>query len=152
MPSRSVSAHVDAWGGAEVLRIDDAPVEAPGAGQVLVRVTAAGVNGLDWAVREGFVRDACPLALRATLGVELAGVVVRRGRHTTRFAVGDRVFGALGGLGAYAGFVVSERVIAATQKPIHGSAFAATIQAVAISKCGSSAAERHCLPRRSAPP
>ena len=115
IPSRSVAARIHAYGGAEVLRLDDVPVPSPGPGQVLLRVTAAGVNGLDWKVREGYVRDAYPLALPAALGVELAGVVVRTGADATRFAVGDRVLGALGGLGAYAGFAVAdERVLART--------------------------------------
>jgi NADPH:quinone reductase-like Zn-dependent oxidoreductase/quercetin dioxygenase-like cupin family protein len=115
VPARSVAARVQAYGGADAVRVDDVPVPTPGAGQVLVRVTAAGVNGLDWKVREGYVRDAYPLALPATLGVELAGVVVRTGPGVTRFAVGDRVMGPLGGLGAFAGFVATaEDVLART--------------------------------------
>jgi len=64
------------------------------------------VNGIDWKVREGYVRDAFPLQLPAVLGIELAGVVEANGPGASRFQVGDRVMGALGGLGAYADFVV----------------------------------------------
>lgn len=77
----------------------------PGQGQVLVRVRAAGVNGIDWTFREGHVRDAFPLRLPAVLGIELAGVVEALGPGASRFGVGDRVIGPLGGLGAYADFV-----------------------------------------------
>ena len=87
---------------AEVARIDK---PAAGPGQVLVRVRAAGVNGIDWKVREGYVRDAFPLQLPAVLGIELAGVVEAVGPGVSRFHVGDRVMGPLGGLGAYADFV-----------------------------------------------
>ena len=77
----------------------------PGQGQVLVRVRAAGVNGIDWKVREGNVRNAFPLQLPIVLGAELAGVVDAVGPGASRFQVGDRVMGAMGGLGAYAEFV-----------------------------------------------
>ena len=82
-------------------------MEAPtaGPGQVLVRVRAAGINGLDWKVREGYVRDAFPLQLPTTLGIELAGIVEAVGPSVTRLRQGDRVMGPLGGLGAYADLV-----------------------------------------------
>jgi NADPH:quinone reductase-like Zn-dependent oxidoreductase len=82
---------------------------------VLVRVRAAGVNGIDWKVREGYVRDAFPLQLPAVLGIELAGIVETVGPGASRFKVGDRVMGPLGGLGAYADFVtVNEATLALT--------------------------------------
>jgi NADPH:quinone reductase-like Zn-dependent oxidoreductase len=84
-----------------------AQIEKPtaGQGQVLVEVRAAGVNGIDWKVREGYVRDVFPLQLPAVLGIELAGVVEALGPGASRFHVGDRVMGPLGRLGAYADFV-----------------------------------------------
>ncbi|QDD66315.1 NADP-dependent oxidoreductase [Herbaspirillum seropedicae] len=93
------------YGGPESARISliDAPVAGPG--QVVVRVHAAGINGLDWKVREGYVKDAFPLALPTVLGIELAGVVEQVSAGVTRFAKGDRVMGSLGGLGAYAELV-----------------------------------------------
>jgi NADPH:quinone reductase-like Zn-dependent oxidoreductase len=72
---------------------------------VLVQVTAAGVNGLDWKVRDGLVREVFPLVLPATLGIELAGLVVQTGPDVSGLKVGDRVMGPMGGLGAYADFV-----------------------------------------------
>jgi NADPH:quinone reductase-like Zn-dependent oxidoreductase len=93
------------YGGPEVLQLDAVPVPTPGTGQVLVRVKAAGVNGLDWKIRDGLVRDAFPLPLPAVLGIELAGEVVAAGPGAARFKIGDRVMGPMGGLGAYADFV-----------------------------------------------
>ncbi len=96
------------YGGADAIKV--ATVEAPkgpAAGQVLVRVHAAGVNGLDWKIREGYVRDVFPLELPATLGLEIAGVVVAVGGGVDRFQVGDRVMGWLGAIGAYADQVVA---------------------------------------------
>ncbi|MDP9928464.1 NADP-dependent oxidoreductase [Variovorax paradoxus] len=96
---------IRAYGGAAAAAVAEIAKPAAGPGQVLVRVRAAGVNGIDWKVREGFVREAFPLQLPAVLGIELAGVVEALGPGASRFRVGDRVMGPLGGLGAYADFV-----------------------------------------------
>ncbi|WP_418132256.1 NADP-dependent oxidoreductase (plasmid) [Variovorax sp. 375MFSha3.1] len=96
---------IRAYGGAAAAEVAQIARPAAGQGQVLVRVRAAGVNGIDWKVREGFVRDAFPLQLPAVLGIELAGVVEAVGAGSSRFLVGDRVMGPLGRLGAYADFV-----------------------------------------------
>lgn len=96
---------IRAYGGAAAAEIAEITRPAAGEGQVLVRVRAAGVNGIDWKVREGFVREAFPLQLPAVLGIELAGTVEALGPGASRFGVGDRVMGPLGGLGAYADVV-----------------------------------------------
>ena len=72
------------------LEIRDLPEPKPGPGEVLVRVTAAGVNPVDWKVRArgGFLGEP-PF----TVGWDVAGVVEELGAGVTRFAVGDRVFG-----------------------------------------------------------
>lgn len=93
------------YGGPETVRIADFPAPVAGPAQVLVRVHAAGVNALDWKLREGYVKDAFPLPLPAVLGIELAGVVEQVGSDVSLFKVGDRVMGPLGGLGAYADLV-----------------------------------------------
>ncbi|TDC79825.1 NADP-dependent oxidoreductase [Streptomyces hainanensis] len=92
-----------AYGGPDVQRFLDVTVPAPGRGEVLVRVHAAGVNPVDWKVRAGMHRSFLPLVLPAVLGREVAGVVVRTGPEVVDLAVGDRVFGAtVGGSGGYA--------------------------------------------------
>jgi NADPH:quinone reductase-like Zn-dependent oxidoreductase len=95
------------YGGSEAAVISTVPAPEAGPNQVLVRVAAAGINGLDWKVREGYVRDAFPLQLPAILGIELAGIVERVGPGASRFHVGDRVMGSLGRLGAYAELVAA---------------------------------------------
>lgn len=96
---------INHYGGPEATQLSTIPQPQVGPGQVLVRVGAAGLNGLDWKVREGYVRNAFPLQLPAVLGIELAGVVEAVGPGASRFALGDRVMGPLGGLGAYADLV-----------------------------------------------
>ncbi|RFP11186.1 MULTISPECIES: zinc-binding dehydrogenase [unclassified Duganella] len=113
--SANRALRIHAYGGEEVMQWDDVPAPQPGAGEVLVRVAAAGVNGLDWKIRDGLVKDVFQLPLPATLGLELAGEVAAVGAGVEGYATGDRVFGALGGLGAYAGHVaVAVSKLAAT--------------------------------------
>ncbi len=97
---------IRAYGDVAAAEVAEITKPSAGQGQVLVRVRAAGVNGIDWKVREGYVRDAFPLQLPAVLGIELAGVVEAVGPGAARFRVSDRVMGPLGGLGAYAEFVI----------------------------------------------
>jgi N-ethylmaleimide reductase len=103
-PNRALRIH--AYGETEVPQWDEVPMPQAGAGEVLVRVAAAGVNGLDWKIRDGLVKDVFPLPLPAALGIELAGEVVAVGEGVEGYPPGARVFGALGGLGAYANYVV----------------------------------------------
>jgi NADPH:quinone reductase-like Zn-dependent oxidoreductase len=102
---------IRAYGGAAAAEVAEIAKPAAGPGQVLVRVGAAGVNGIDWKVREGYVRDAFPIQLPAVLGIELAGVVEAVGPGASRFRVGDRVMGPLGGLGAYADIVAADEAL-----------------------------------------
>lgn len=107
MTSTQRAVLIRAYGGVAAAEIAQIEKPAPGHGQVLVRVRAAGVNGIDWKVREGYVRDAFPLQLPAVLGIELAGTIEAVGPGASRFRVGDRVMGPLGRLGAYAEFVTA---------------------------------------------
>ncbi len=80
-------------GGPEVLEVQDVERPTPLPTEVLVRVTAAGINPVDWKTRRGGgFRDAIgdpPLIL----GWDIAGVVEEVDPDVTRFAPGDRVFG-----------------------------------------------------------
>jgi NADPH:quinone reductase len=77
----------DAPGGPEVLRLADVPRAVPAAGEVLVRVEAAGLNFIDVYHRTGLY----PLPLPATPGLEGAGVVESLGLGVSGFEIGDRV-------------------------------------------------------------
>ncbi len=92
------------YGGPEVLTVVE--VEAPhaGPGQVRIAVRAAGVNGIDWKIRAGFMREMMPLPLPAGTGVDAAGVIDEIGPGVTGVAVGDEVFGS--GSGTYAEYAV----------------------------------------------
>ncbi len=90
------------------LEVQDRPDPDPGAGQLLVRVRAAGLNGADMVQRRGFY-PAPPGSPADIPGMELAGEVVATGAGVTRFAPGDRVMAVVGGGGQAELAVVHER-------------------------------------------
>lgn len=91
---------VHAFGGPERLKLEEIPTPKPAAGQVLVRVHAAGVNPYDTYMRAGTypVKPALPY----TPGSDAAGVVDAVGDGVKKFKPGDRVFTANTLTGAYA--------------------------------------------------
>ncbi|MFK4446214.1 NADPH:quinone reductase-like Zn-dependent oxidoreductase [Caballeronia udeis] len=96
---------IHAYGVPDALKLDSIAKPAAASGQVTVRVRAAGVNAVDWKIRDGWLQNDFPLPLPATLGVELAGDVIEVGQDVNGFAIGDRVMGPVSGLGAYADYV-----------------------------------------------
>src|SRR6266404_9914965 len=96
------------YGGPEVLQYEDAPRPEPQAGEVLVRVHAAGVNPIDWKVREGHMKDVWPHKFPLILGWDLSGVVEEIGAGVSRFKKGDEVYSVpdVSRDGAYAEYIV----------------------------------------------
>lgn len=86
-------------GGPEVLRLADRPLPQPRAGEVLIRVAAAGVNGPDLMQRKGLYP--APAGASDLLGLEIAGEIVALGAQVTRWAMGDKVAALTNG-GGYA--------------------------------------------------
>src|SRR6266568_3754137 len=76
------------YGGPEVLKYEDAPRPEPQAGEVLIRVHAAGVNPIDWKVREGHMKDFWSQKFPLILGWDLSGVVAELGTGASRFKIG----------------------------------------------------------------
>jgi NADPH:quinone reductase-like Zn-dependent oxidoreductase len=102
-----------AHGDSAVEAFHDLPIPAPGPGELLVRVRAAGVNPVDWKRRTGYLPvGATAPALPAVFGSEVAGIVERVGARVTDFAAGDAVFGTTVG-GGYAEYALVTAEIAA---------------------------------------
>lgn len=99
---------VHEYGGPEVLRYEEAPRPEPGPGEVLVRIRAAGVNPVDWQVREGHRREALAYRMPFVPGWDVSGVVEATGPNVTRLAKGDEVYGypSVVRNGAYAEYAV----------------------------------------------
>ncbi|AOY02071.1 NADP-dependent oxidoreductase [Jeongeupia sp. USM3] len=80
------------YGGPEVLQLDEVPVPVPADGELLVRVKAAGVNPVDWKIREGRLAGIMAHRLPLTLGWDVAGVVEAVGASVTGFRPGDDIY------------------------------------------------------------
>jgi NADPH:quinone reductase len=92
------------------LTVEDHPDPTPGAGECLVRVRAAGLNGADMMQRRGLY-PAPPDAPQDIPGLELAGEVLQAGPRANRFNPGDRVMGIVAGGGQAELAVVHERIL-----------------------------------------
>ncbi|MGW5331266.1 NADP-dependent oxidoreductase [Streptomyces bauhiniae] len=86
---------LDSFGGPEVLALKDVSEPQAGAGQIRVRVSAAGLNPMDWFMTSDAETAArFGLSLPCGFGTDYAGVVDQVGDDASGYAVGDRVFGA----------------------------------------------------------
>ena len=102
------------YGPPSSLVVDLVPRPEPKAGEVLVRVHAAGVNAIDWKFRAGYLKQFMPLELPYTPGLDVAGTVVAAGPGVTEFTAGDDVFGR--GSGSYAEYAIAS-VATLARKP-----------------------------------
>jgi NADPH2:quinone reductase len=96
------AVRIHAFGGLEVLKVDDVPLPEPGAGEARVKVEASGVNFIDTYHRKGLYQ----LPLPFILGQEAAGTVDAVGPGVTDVKPGDRVVYA-GAQGSYAEYATA---------------------------------------------
>jgi len=111
-------------GGTEKLRADDVDIPEPRAGEIRLRVEAAGVNFIDTYKRSGLYAVKLP----HTLGQEAAGVVTAVGTGVTEFRVGDRVASA----SVDGGYAEETRVAAAQTVSVPGGVSSAVAAAVLL--------------------
>jgi NADPH:quinone reductase-like Zn-dependent oxidoreductase len=95
---------IHSYGGPEQLKLEEKPRPEPQVGEVLLRVHAAGVNQLDWRIRQGLMKDFQPVTFPYTPGIEAAGVVEDVGPAVTAFKRGQAVLGQTSA-GAYAEYI-----------------------------------------------
>jgi NADPH:quinone reductase-like Zn-dependent oxidoreductase len=86
------AVRIHSFGGPETLVIDEVPRPEPGPGEVLVKVHAAGVNPVDWKIRQGYFESFAPHQLPLTLGWDLSGTVEETGPGVNEWKVGDAVY------------------------------------------------------------
>jgi NADPH:quinone reductase-like Zn-dependent oxidoreductase len=122
------------YGGLDQVGFADVPRPVPKPDEILVQVHAAGLNPVDNKIRSGKMKAILRVRLPATLGSDLAGVVVEAGGRVTRFKPGDAVFASIDGLrmGALAEFAVVTESAAAPKPADLDFAQAASIPMVAL--------------------
>jgi len=99
------AVRIHQFGGPDVLQVEDMPMPEPGPEEVRIQVMAAGVNPVDWKIREGMRGMQLPL----TMGADVAGVVDMVGPGVDMFHLGDRVFGrAMPEYGGYTEYTIAK--------------------------------------------
>ncbi len=103
------AVRIHGYGGADVLKYEDAPRPTPGKDEVLVRVHATSVNPFDCAVRAGYMAAYLQPTFPLILGTDVSGVIEEVGPGVSGFKKGDAVFTRAGVSrdGAYAEYVTA---------------------------------------------
>jgi NADPH2:quinone reductase len=133
----------DRYGDRDVLYVAEVEVPAPGAGEVVVEVRAAGINPGEAAIRTGALDQMFPATFPSGQGTDLAGVVSFIGDGVTEFAVGDEVLGWSWTRSSHAEYVavpITQLIAKPTELPwdVAGSLFVvgttaqAAVRAVAV--------------------
>ncbi|MDF5707030.1 MAG: NADP-dependent oxidoreductase [Nostoc sp. S4] len=99
---------IHAYGGSENLKFDEVPRPEPKSGEVLIQVYAAGVNPIDWKIREGFFKQVYDYSLPVIVGADVAGVVTSVGDGVNTLQPGQAVYGTADMMlsGAYAEYAL----------------------------------------------
>jgi NADPH:quinone reductase-like Zn-dependent oxidoreductase len=109
----------------------------PAAGQVLIRIRAAGVNPADWKWRAGMFAAQVPIPLPHVPGYDVAGTIEQVGQEVHSLSPGDRVFALLDPIakGGYAEFVICESALVARIPDGMSFAVAAALPTPALTGC-----------------
>ena len=126
------AVRVNHFGPPDVLSVEDIARPAPQAGEVLVRVSAAGVGPWDAWIREGMSKVSPPLPL--TLGSDIAGIVESVGPEVSEFGTGDEIYGVTNKhfCGGYAEFAVASAGMIARKPEKLSFVEAASVPVVAV--------------------
>jgi NADPH:quinone reductase-like Zn-dependent oxidoreductase len=135
----------DEYGAVDVLKVVDVPTPAPGPGQVLVQVKAAGINPGEAKIREGLLHARWPATFPSGEGSDLAGVVTQTGPGVTGVAAGDEVIGYSDNRDSQAEYVVVEEQNLTARPPgvpwevagalyVAGATAIAAVRAVALTE------------------
>src|SRR5438876_565295 len=80
------------FGGVEKLKLKELPDPHPDANEVLIEMHAAGVNPVDWKIREGYLKSRIQIQFPVIPGWDAAGVIKAVGTDVKGFKIGDNVY------------------------------------------------------------
>ena len=118
------SAQITRYGNtSEVIKINQTNAPNLSTGKVLVNVQVAGINPIDWKIREGYMQQMIHLQFPSTLGMDFSGIIKQVGEEiSSDFKQGDKVYGQAGipsgGSGAFAEQALAS-VTSIAHKPRH---------------------------------
>lgn len=92
MTSTMKAVRIHAFGGREVLELNDIAIPEAKQGEVLIKIHAASVNPVDWKIRQGYLQPLLNHALPLTMGWDVSGEVVAVGGGVIHLKVGDEVY------------------------------------------------------------
>jgi alcohol dehydrogenase len=89
------SIQINRYGSSEAIEINqNTPSPKLSPGKVLVDIKAAGINPVDWKIREGYMKQMIPLQFPSTLGMDFSGIIKQVGEGvSSEYAQGDEVYG-----------------------------------------------------------
>jgi NADPH:quinone reductase-like Zn-dependent oxidoreductase len=85
------AVRIHGYGDSSVLKYEDAPIPSIQPDEVLIKVFAAGVNPVDWKIREGYMKEKTPYKFPLTLGWDVSGTIEKAGSLVTIYKEGDVV-------------------------------------------------------------
>ena len=90
-PNQHYAIQFHRYGGSDVLKLEEIPIPTIKEDEVLVKIKVAGVNPIDWKLREGMRSVPLPFIP----GVEASGIIIRTGKNVSNWEVGQTVYGAI---------------------------------------------------------
>jgi alcohol dehydrogenase len=133
------SAQITRYGNtSEVIKINQTTTPNLSAGKVLVNIKVAGINPIDWKIREGYMQQMISLQFPSTLGMDFSGIINQVGEETSSdFKQGDEVYGQAGvpsgGSGAFSELALANATSIAQKPKSLGHAEAAALPLVGVS-------------------
>ncbi|XUW93191.1 NADP-dependent oxidoreductase (plasmid) [Burkholderia sp. M6-3] len=132
LPATMRAVQIDAFGGADAMQYVELPVPRPTSGQLLIKISAAGVGPWDACIRSG--KSALAQRLPLTPGSDISGTVVSTGPDLTGWSVGDEVFGGTNPrfTNGYAEYAVADAAMLAIKPPEMNAPEAASVPVIAV--------------------
>ncbi len=128
------AVRIHAYGGQEVLTLEEAPLPTLGDRDILVRVIASSINPVDWKIRAGYLKEMLHYQLPIILGWDVSGIVEATGKDVSRFNIGDAVYSRPNILrdGSYAEYIAIDESEAAFKPKTISHACAASLPLAGI--------------------